>query len=446
VLVPRYSSGNLYLYDSYAGVYAVPHSVPALLSGSTASLGTAALGLHLVASSPNSAYGFTPYTNAQTSHGLPSEEASSQSNLSQDNGPPTGGSQTSTRQPTTVLITIAGRDPADITIRTQAGTQCPGGPSGSGSNLVVVEDATPQGPSMRAAPPEGMIAGAWSSLRNWAVEFFTKDAAVEAEQAIDPVEKLDAQLRNTLWNKLYHHPAKSAYRALDKFVMSLHSDPAPAIQSAFRFIGRSHWSNFDGFMQNAQATNEIVGNFTDWYNGASDWEKKDFVVESYTSLLLAEALGKLTEGVAPNTLASTSQGKPMDPARFLRIKNAFERQRAADGGFKVINQSAQAQYELFEAGVVGQTGLTISADEVLMVPNPTSATVFDEMIHTAQFRRGLVQQAEVLYGKERAITHLEILVQEKLLQNASAYGITAEETSSIQSRLQRLYRTFNAGH
>jgi hypothetical protein len=80
VLVPRYSSGNLYLYDTYAGVYAVPHSVPAFLSGSTASLGTAALGSNLAASSPNGAYGFTPYTNAQTPHGLPDEEANALTN------------------------------------------------------------------------------------------------------------------------------------------------------------------------------------------------------------------------------------------------------------------------------------------------------------------------------------------------------------------------------
>ncbi len=137
VLVPRYSSGNLYLSDTYAGVYAVPHSVPALLSGSTANEGTAALGLHLAASSPNDAYGFTPYTNAQTPHGLPDEEANTASNLSQDNGPPTGGPQTSTASPTDLLqiLSGAGRDPADITIPSQAGTQATGGPASSGSNL-----------------------------------------------------------------------------------------------------------------------------------------------------------------------------------------------------------------------------------------------------------------------------------------------------------------------
>ena len=162
VSVPRYSSGNLYLSDTYAGVYAVPHSVPALLSGSTANEGTAALGLHLAASSPNDAYGFTPYTNAQTPHGLPDEEANTASNLSQDNGPPTGGPQTSTASPTDLLqiLSGAGRDPADITIPTQAGTQATGGPASSGSNLVVGTDASQQGPSMRAAPPQGFFASA----------------------------------------------------------------------------------------------------------------------------------------------------------------------------------------------------------------------------------------------------------------------------------------------
>ena len=197
-LVPRYSSGNLYLYDTYAGVYAVPHSVPALLSGSTSSLGKAALGLHLAASSPNGAYGFTPYTNAQTPHGLPDEEANALTNMSQDNGPPTGGSQTSTAQPTTVLITLAGAGPADVTIPTQAGTQGSGGPPGSGSNLVVIEDATPQGPSMRAAPPEGMIAGAWNSFWSSVSEFFNRDAAVEANEAPPQTDEMYPRLTGNL--------------------------------------------------------------------------------------------------------------------------------------------------------------------------------------------------------------------------------------------------------
>ena len=173
-------------------------------------------------------------------------------------------------------------------------------------------------------------------------------------------------------------------------------------------------------------------------------------VEAEEALAAREAAAIVEEAPKsphdPNTLASTSQGTPRDPARFQRIKNAFERQRATDSGFKTIDQSAQAQYELFEAGGLGQTGLTVSADEVLMVPNPTASTVFDEMIHTAQFRRGLVQQAEALYGPDRAITYLEIQVQDKLLRNAKAYGLTAEEVSSIQSRLQGLCKSFNAGN
>ncbi len=133
----------------------------------------------------------------------------------------------------------------------------------------------------------------------------------------------------------------------------------------------------------------------------------------------------------------------MDPARFQKIKKAFERQ---NGGTKLIDQSPEAQFQLFEAGGSGQKGMTISADEVLMVPNPTASTVFDEMIHTSQFRRGLVQQAFDTYGVNQGITFLEIQVQEKLLRNAKPYGLTAEEISSIESRLQSLRKSFGDGN
>ena len=89
--------------------------------------------------------------------------------------------------------------------------------------------------------------------------------------------------------------------------------------------------------------------------------------------------------------------------------------------------------------------MTISADEVLMVLNPTASTVFDEMIHTSQFRRGLVQQAFDTYGMDRGITFLEIQVQEKLLRNANAYRLTPEEVSSIQGRLSALLNQFALG-
>jgi hypothetical protein len=66
-----------------------------------------------------------------TAHGLPNEKATTLDNLALNNGPTDGVSQTATSPPTSVLVTLAaaGRNPTDILIPTQAGTD---GDSGIG--------------------------------------------------------------------------------------------------------------------------------------------------------------------------------------------------------------------------------------------------------------------------------------------------------------------------
>ena len=127
-----YESGSLYLYDSSVGTdypYEVPTSAPAFLSGSTTGLADAPLAALITGSGSNSAFGFIPSTNGMTAHGLPAEKATALHNLAQNTGPDDGVSHTSTSQPTSVLVTLAaaGRNPTDITIPTQAGTEGSGG-------------------------------------------------------------------------------------------------------------------------------------------------------------------------------------------------------------------------------------------------------------------------------------------------------------------------------
>lgn len=134
-------------------------------------------------------------------------------------------------------------------------------------------------------------------------------------------------------------------------------------------------------------------------------------------------------------LASTADGPAMDPGRFARMKAAFERNPK-----RSIDTSPQAQMDMFEMGGPGQTGLTLSADDVLMRPNPSASTFFDEMIHTSQFRHGRVDRAYSLYGRQVGIDVLEFEVQRKLLKNATAYGITDVERAAIKVRALEIYR------
>ena len=64
-----------------------------------------------------------------TAHGLPAEKAIALHNLAQNDGPDDGVSHTSTAQPTSVLVAFAalGRNPTDILIPSQAGTEGSGG-------------------------------------------------------------------------------------------------------------------------------------------------------------------------------------------------------------------------------------------------------------------------------------------------------------------------------
>ncbi len=125
-------SRSLYLYDSTVGSdypYEVPTSAPAFLSGSTTGLADAPLAALITGSGSNSTFGIIPSTNGMTAHGLPAEKATALGNLAQNDGPDDGVSHTSTSQPTSVLVTLAaaGRNPTDITIPTQAGTEGSGG-------------------------------------------------------------------------------------------------------------------------------------------------------------------------------------------------------------------------------------------------------------------------------------------------------------------------------
>jgi hypothetical protein len=72
---------------------------------------------------------FFPSTDAMTVHGLPTEKATALDNLALNNGPTDGVSQTAAAPPTSVLTTLAaaGRNPTDILIPTQAGTDGSGG-------------------------------------------------------------------------------------------------------------------------------------------------------------------------------------------------------------------------------------------------------------------------------------------------------------------------------
>jgi hypothetical protein len=116
-----YPTNEFVLYDS-------PRTVAAYLSSPTGQLVVAGLGEVMFDDPFDLAVGFVPSTNAMTAHGLPAEKVNT-FNLAENDGPTDGVSQTATAPPTSVLVTLAaaGRNPTDILIPTQAGTDGSGG-------------------------------------------------------------------------------------------------------------------------------------------------------------------------------------------------------------------------------------------------------------------------------------------------------------------------------
>jgi hypothetical protein len=111
----------------------------------------------------------------------------------------------------------------------------------------------------------------------------------------------------------------------------------------------------------------------------------------------------------------------MDAARFERMKTAFERQ----GG--VVAQDEGAQKYL---AMRGANAVTLNDKTMVLRDEPTASEVFEEFIHTAQYRTGRATGANV--------TEMEIEAAEKLIRNAKQYGIDPVETRQTTERLERL--------
>lgn len=111
----------------------------------------------------------------------------------------------------------------------------------------------------------------------------------------------------------------------------------------------------------------------------------------------------------------------MNAERFARIKKAFER----NGG--IIDQSEEAQRLLKYHGA---EAATFNAKTIVLKPNPSNAEVFEEFIHTAQYRTGRATGANIV--------EMEIEAAQKLLRFADRYGLKIEEQEAIRNRLNHL--------
>jgi hypothetical protein len=135
-------------------------------------------------------------------------------------------------------------------------------------------------------------------------------------------------------------------------------------------------------------------------------------------------------------LASTIGGEAINAAEFAKIKAAFEK----NGGSILQNADVDA-YLLWRAKQMGASnvgGLTHNAKEILLPTNATRTAVFEELIHTAQFRTGKVKKLIERFGNAGAERLLEIEAAEKLIQNQRAWQLPQSEIDEVAKRLEQL--------
>ena len=111
------------------------------------------------------------------------------------------------------------------------------------------------------------------------------------------------------------------------------------------------------------------------------------------------------------------------------MKTAFEK----SGG--EIDMSEEALFEMWQNDPHAFAE-TLGPKYIRMRPHPDTTTVFEEFIHTAQFRSGELAQLIDEFGGPLALMKIEIRAQEKLLRCAAKWGIPEEEIERIQERLK----------
>ncbi|KHL91221.1 hypothetical protein QW71_35950 [Paenibacillus sp. IHB B 3415] len=137
--------------------------------------------------------------------------------------------------------------------------------------------------------------------------------------------------------------------------------------------------------------------------------------------LLGFGAGGIEKGLARNV--SQFSGS-IDPAKFAKMKRAFEKQ----GG--IIDQSEEAIRYLDYRGA---EAVTWNEKTIQLRRNPTTSAVFEEFIHTAQYRAGKIPDQ-----LPRTVLTVEIEAAAKLIKFRNVYGIPNVETRATIERLRKM--------
>ncbi len=119
-------------------------------------------------------------------------------------------------------------------------------------------------------------------------------------------------------------------------------------------------------------------------------------------------------------LKSNTYVEPMPKKQLQRIVKSFK----AKGGIIQMNDATDEYLKSKHAEAI-----TYDSKTILLKTNPSRAGVFEELIHTAQYRRGENDGSYISRLK------CEISAQKKLLKNSKAYKLTGVEIAQTRNAL-----------
>ena len=134
--------------------------------------------------------------------------------------------------------------------------------------------------------------------------------------------------------------------------------------------------------------------------------------------LVGESPGAAKTG---ERMFSSVGGKTMEPALLNRIKTAFE---AKSPGHIFGNNPWGEAHLGPDFRIAGET---LNERVIALRLNPSTSSVYEELIHTAQLRRGMTD-----------VTQMEIEAAQKLIKFADLYKIPPSETTATIQRLKTL--------
>lgn len=134
-----------------------------------------------------------------------------------------------------------------------------------------------------------------------------------------------------------------------------------------------------------------------------------------------------------NELFSNIKGKPINSKLLKKLQKEFE----LLGGEMRYNEESWDYVKARSKSLgVEVEAITIGDDLIMLGKDVTTSAVYEELIHTRQFKSGLFNQTMTKYGYEITDNLMEKLAAEELLARADEWKLPKEEIELIKQRLE----------